>query len=99
MKWRDWKQPEDNKKEKEKRWRKNTTHIKDILSWGTCQQEENKSVYLTFYLCSLFGLISLLPVSPLEPDCGSCCLEIFIVERLEEICRLTHLNFKQKMEN
>lgn len=66
-----------------------TSHIKRsfIISWGTRWREENKiaiPLYLTLFLCLQFiwYFSPPLPVSPLEPDCGSCCPKSFGVESL-----------------
>lgn len=90
----DVKQPEDKEKSKRKRKRENgsVTHQRSfIISWGTSKKKTKfLSAPLYFSLlfslqfiwsCFFFAFFLFFP-SPLEPDCGSCCLKTFGVESL-----------------
>lgn len=82
-----------------------TTHqrtLHHLLGHLSCETKTKVLLPLSVsvFLSAVYLHSSLLPVSPLELDCGSCCLKFFGVERLLEICRPNHLlNFKQEMEN
>lgn len=99
--WRETSRGQRIKLQERKAENGSVTHQRSlIISWGT--PEENKKFYqqppsnphyfsllLSLQLiwsCFFAFFSSFFPPSPLEPDCGSCCLKTFGVESLKVIC-------------